>query len=301
MDRLVPSARTTVIGFVAAFGLGSVPIEAQNLDDVEIDVQAVADGVYMLTGRGGNIGVTVGEDGVFLVDDQFAPLTEKILAAIATVTSEPVRFVFNTHWHGDHTGGNENMGEAGAVIVAHGNVRARMSVEVVRGDNVTPPSPDGALPVITFDRTVNFFLNGDELNVFHVPHAHTDGDAIVHFKNSNVVHMGDVYFNGSFPFIDTGSGGSIDGVIAAMDRVLMISDGNTQIIPGHGALSNARELRTTRDMLQTIRDRVAAAKAAGSSADEAVAANPAQEWGAALGGRVGSEERLVRAIYGTIP
>ena len=173
---------------------------------------------------------------------------------------------------------------------------------VVRGDlHVTPPSPDGALPVITFDRTVNFFLNGDDLHVFHVPHAHTDGDAIVHFKNTNVVHMGDTYFNGGFPFIDTGSGGSIDGVIAAMDRVLMVSDGNTQIIPGHGPLSNASELRTTRDMLQIIRDRVAAAKASGSSADQAVAANPAQEWDAALGGGFVNQERLVRAIYESIP
>lgn len=294
---------TALVGtfLLATLLLTPAPAVAQNFDAVTIDVQPVADGVYMLVGQGGNIGLTVGDDGAFVIDDQFAPLTDKILAAIASVSSEPVKFVLNTHWHGDHTGGNENMGEAGALIVAHGNVRARMSVEVVRGDNVTPPAPDGALPVITFDRTVNFFLNGDELHVFHVPHAHTDGDAIIHFKNSNVVHMGDTYFNGGFPFIDTNSGGSIDGAIAAMDRVLMVADGNTQIIPGHGPLSNARELRTTRDMLQTIRDRVASAKAGGSSADEVVAMTVAQEWDDELGGGFVSQERLVRAIYTSLP
>jgi len=134
-----------------------------------------------------------------------------------------------------------------------------------------------------------------------VPHAHTDGDAIIHFRSANVVHMGDTYFNGGFPFIDVASGGSIDGAIAALDRVLMVADGNTRIIPGHGPLSNARELRTTRDMLQTIRDRVAAAKANGSSADQAVAMNPAQEWDAELGGGFVNQERLVRAIYASLP
>lgn len=276
-------------------------LQAQDWSAVEIQVQPLSGGVYMLVGRGGNIGLTVGPDGAFLVDDQFAPLTDKILEAVASVTDQPVKFVLNTHWHGDHTGGNENMGEAGALIVAHGNVRARMSVEQIRGDNVTPASPDGALPVVTFDRTVNFYLNDDELHVFHVPRAHTDGDAIVFFREANVVHMGDTYFNGGFPYIDTGSGGSIDGVIAAMDRVLMLADGDTQIIPGHGALSNAAELRTTRDMLQVIRDRVAVAKADGASAADVVGMTPAQEWDAEFGGGFINQERLVRAIYATIP
>lgn len=299
--RLRRSVFAAAVGLLCSLSGAPSGLQAQDWSDVQIQVQPLNGGLYMLLGRGGNIGLSVGPDGAFLVDDQFAPLTDKILEAVASVTDQPVKFVLNTHWHGDHTGGNENMGEAGALIVAHGNVRARMSVEQMRGTTVTPPSPDGALPVVTFDRTVNFYLNDDELHVFHVPRAHTDGDAIVFFREANVVHMGDTYFNGGFPYIDTGSGGTIDGVIAAMDRVLMLADGATQIIPGHGALSNAAELRTTRDMLQVIRDRVAAAKADGASADEAVELSPAQEWDAELGGGFINQERLVRAIYETIP
>ncbi|MBT8487910.1 MAG: MBL fold metallo-hydrolase, partial [Gemmatimonadetes bacterium] len=183
------------------------------MENVQIRTQQVADGVYMLMGQGGNIGVSVGDDGVFIIDDQFAPLTDKILAAIAAITDEPVRFVFNTHWHGDHTGGNENMGEAGALIVAHDNVRERMSTEQVlerigRPVSTTPASPAGALPVITFSEDVSFHINGGQLHAFHVSNAHTDGDAIVHFVSANVVHMGDTFFRDRFPFIDTASGGS---------------------------------------------------------------------------------------------
>lgn len=217
-----------VLGLLAA-----APVTAQNMDDVQIRTERVADGVYMLVGQGGNIGLSVGEDGAFVIDDQFAPLTEKILAAIAAVTSEEVRFVFNTHWHGDHTGGNENMGEAGALIVAHENVRERMSVEQVlervgRPVSTTPASPDGALPVVTFTEDVTFHINGDDLHAFHVANAHTDGDAIVHFERANVVHMGDTYFaGGRFPFIDTASGGSIDGLIAALGDALAVMDADT--------------------------------------------------------------------------
>lgn len=274
----------------------------QNMADVEIDVQEVRPGVYMLVGQGGNIGLSVGDDGAFVIDDQFAPLTDKILAAIATVSDESVRFVLNTHWHGDHTGGNENMGEAGALIVAHDNVRARMSVEQVLDRfgqvSTTAASPEGALPVVTFDRTVNFHVNGGALHVFHVPRAHTDGDVIVHFRDQDVVHMGDTYFNGRYPFIDVASGGTIDGAILAMDQVLAVSTPDTRIIPGHGALSNAAELRRSRDMLQTVRNRVAQAKAAGRSVDEVLGMSPAASFQETFSG---NPEGFIRAVYATIP
>ncbi len=171
------------------------PLLAQaDAQEVKIETVGVADGVYMLVGQGGNIGVSAGEDGVFLIDDQFAPLTEKIQAAVAEVSDQPIRFLVNTHWHYDHTGGNENLGQAGAVIVAHDNVRKRMEagglIEFFK--NQIPPAPKAALPVITFADSVSFHLNGDELHVFHVPPAHTDGDSIIHFKGANVVHMGDL-------------------------------------------------------------------------------------------------------------
>src|SRR5919109_689033 len=197
--RLLPLYLLLVLSAVVAHA------HAQpNLDTVQVSSIHVAGGVYMLAGAGGNIGVSVGDNGVFVVDDQYAPLTPKILAAVKAIRDEPVRFVLNTHWHGDHTGGNENMGAAGAFIVAHENVRKRMSVEqfIEMFNMKVPPSPVGALPVVTFTDAVSFHLNGDDIHAFHVPPAHTDGDAIVYFRTANVVHMGDVYFNGMYPFID---------------------------------------------------------------------------------------------------
>lgn len=268
--------------------LGAAQAQAQDMTDVQIQTQQLTDGVYMLIGQGGNIGLSVGPDGVFVIDDQFAPLTGKILAAIGAITSDPVRFVFNTHWHGDHTGGNENMGEAGALIVAHDNVRERMSAEQVlerigRPVSTTPASPDGALPVVTFTDDVSFHINGDRLHAFHVENAHTDGDAIVHFVEANVVHMGDTFFRDRFPFIDTASGGSIDGLIAAAGKALAVMDANTQVIPGHGALSSREDLRSYRDALKTMRDTVRGMMGRGMTLEQIQAARPiraqAQQWG----------------------
>ncbi len=269
---------------------------AQDSQEVEIRKIEVAPGVYMLQGRGGNIGVSVGEDGIFLVDDQFAPLTDKIVAAIREHSDRSIRFVINTHWHGDHTGGNENMGNAGATIVAHDNVRERMSVEQVMEvfERTIPPSPKGALPVITFAESVTFHLNAVELHAFHVEHAHTDGDAIIVFRSDNTVHMGYIYFNGRYPFIDIGSGGSVDGVIAAAGKVLEMVDAETKIIPGHGPLSNKAELEAYRDMLIGVRDRVQAEIDAGKSEDEVVTANPTEAFDAEW---TGNKERFIRLMF----
>lgn len=277
-------------------------LSAQDMSDVEIETQRVADGVYLLLGRGGNIGVSVGEDGVFVIDDQFAPLTDKILAAIAALTDEPVRFVFNTHWHGDHTGGNENMGESGAMIVAHANVRRRMSVEQVlerigSPATTTPASPEGALPVITFTEDVSFYLNGGRLHAFHVSNAHTDGDAIVHLEGANVVHMGDTFFRDRFPFIDTASGGSIDGLIAAVGAALGVVDADTRIIPGHGQLSSREDLRSYRDALVTMRSAVAEMAHGGMSLEEIQAARPIQAQARTWGQDRGAEDSFVATLH----
>jgi glyoxylase-like metal-dependent hydrolase (beta-lactamase superfamily II) len=296
------SGRTLLV-LAAASSLAALPCSAQDeWDAVEIGVQEVAAGVYMLTGRGGNIGLSVGEDGAFVIDDQFAPLTEKILAAIATVTDEPVRFVLNTHWHGDHTGGNENLGEAGALLVAHENVRLRLSMDQVLervGRPVTeqPAAPEGAWPVVTFTRDVTFHLNGDDLHAFHVEHAHTDGDAIVHFRRANVVHMGDTFFRGRFPFIDTASGGSIDGLIAAAGRALAVMDADTRIIPGHGSLSGREDLREYRDALKTMRDRIAALRSEGRSLDEIQRARPTRDFAQRWGQDEAAERSFTETLY----
>lgn len=282
--------------------VAAIPVRGQGMDDVEIETIEVADGVYMLMGRGGNIGVSVGDDGVFLIDDQFAPLTDEILGAIGEITDESVRFVFNTHWHGDHTGGNENLGEAGALIVAHDNVRERMSTDQVlqrigQEPTTTPASAPGALPVVTFSEDVSFHINGGELHAFHVEHAHTDGDAIVHFEGPNVVHMGDTFFRGRFPFIDTASGGSIDGLIDAVGRALSVMDAETRVIPGHGDLAGREDLRAYADALKEMRAAVADLAAEGMSVSEIQAARPIRVHAARLGQDRAAEDTFVATIH----
>ncbi len=267
----------------------------QDFSQVEIRTEQVADGLYVLFGAGGNIGLSVGDDGAFLVDDQFAPLTEKILAAVAEVTDEPVRWVLNTHWHGDHTGGNENLGREGALIVAHENVYRRLNpaefADLVGRSQQT--APDG-LPVVTFNDRVSFHWNGDEIRVTHMPNAHTDGDALVFFSDADAVHMGDTFFNGRYPFIDVDSGGGVDGLLAIADFVLSNSRASTRIIPGHGEISDRASLAAYRDMIATVRERVSAMIAEGMTEDEVVAAGPTADLDADWGD---ASERFVRGVY----
>ena len=252
---------------------------------VEVKVVPVAGSVSMLVGQGGNIGVSTGKDGVFLIDDQFAPLLPKIRAAVKTLSDQPVRFVVNTHFHGDHTGNNAPLAESGVVIVAQDNVRKRLGLERInpRAKERTPPSPPAAWPLITFADGVTFHLNGDDVEVTHVAAAHTDGDSIIRFRKANVVHMGDTFFNGNYPFIDVDSGGSIDGIIAAADRVLPTIDAQTQVIPGHGELGTKADLQSYRNVMAAIRDRVKTLIAQGKTLDQIIAARPTAQYDATWG------------------
>ena len=285
---------------VAAAGACALLVPApgmaqQDFSSVVINATHVAGGVYMLEGSGGNIGLHIGDDGAFVVDDQFAPLTEKIMAAIRELTSEDVKFVLNTHWHGDHTGGNEAMGEAGALIVAHENVRKRMNPaefkNLVGNSNQAPPA---ALPVVTFNEMVTFHWNDEEIHAFHVDPAHTDGDVVIHFANANVYHMGDLFFNGRYPFIDVNSGGHADGVIAAANRILGHVNAESKLIPGHGALAGPDELQAYRDMLVGVRSNVEGLVRRGMNEDQVVAATPTSAYDGAF---TGNSERFVRAMY----
>jgi cyclase len=215
-------------------------------DGVEITVEPIRDNVYRLTGAGGNIGISTGEDGVFMIDDQFAPLSKKIKKAIQTISDKPIKFLVNTHFHGDHTGGNTNFANTGAMIVAHDNVRKILSENE---DAI-------GLQVITFSEDATFYMNGNDIFITHVHHAHTDGDAMVYFAQSNVLHTGDTFFNGRFPFIDINRGGSIDGDIAAAKKGLMLINDATKIIPGHGKLGAKVDYQKYYDMLVGIRDNV---------------------------------------------
>ena len=266
----------------AAAAPAAMPAAAE---DVKIETIPVAAGIYMLKGRGGNIGLTVGVDGAAIIDDQFADMAPKIRAAVAMLSDQPVHFVINTHLHGDHTGGNDSFGKTGAVIIAHENVRKRLGSPQVNPTTNAPIEPRAreALPVITFADSASLHFNDEDLEFTHLPNAHTETDIIVRFRKANVLHMGDC-FTGGFPFIDGNTGGTLDGLIRAHEAVLPTVDDNTKIIRGHGPLGNKAELQAFHDMLVVIRDRVAKLVKAGKSQDEVVAARPTKEFEEKYGG-----------------
>jgi glyoxylase-like metal-dependent hydrolase (beta-lactamase superfamily II) len=274
----------------------------QDFSKLQIETLPVAQGVSMLVGSGGNIGVSTGPDGVLIVDDQFAPLHPKIAAAVDALKSGPVRFVLNTHWHFDHTGGNELFGRGGALLVAQDAVRTRLAAgQFSKIFNMEiPPAPAAALPVVTFSEDLIFHWNGDEIEALHAPNAHTDGDAIVHFRKANAMHMGDVFVSGRYPFIDLESGGSLSGVIAGCDRALAIADAKTRIIPGHGPLSGRDELIAYRDMLMLARERIEAAIAAGTSLEKLIADSPLADLDPVWGGGFVKPEAFLRSVYASL-
>ena len=288
--------------FVLSLLLAGAAFAQGDFDDVTIEATDLGGGIHMLKGAGGNLGVCVGEDGVFLIDDQFAPLSEKIMAAIAELSDKPVQFVFNTHWHGDHTGGNENFGATGSLLVSHANVRRRLSTEQFSEflDRRTPPSPDGALPVVTFTDSLGFFFNDEEIVVFHVPAAHTDGDGVVHFTKANVIHSGDIIFFGLYPYIDVSAGGSIDGVIAGVRTIMAMCDDETQIIPGHGPLVKKENLVEYLAMLEGIRGRVLREMEAGKDLAAIQAVKPAAEWDEVWGEKWLTSDQFVELVYDSL-
>ena len=290
MKRLYP----LILAFAAAQAAAQ-----QDFSKVEIQAQKLSDTVYMLTGAGGNIGLSVGDDAVVMVDDQFAPLTPKIKDAIAKLSQKPVKYLVNTHWHFDHTGGNENFGAAGAAIVAHENVRKRMSVESTIDflGMKFKAEPRAALPSITFTRDTTFNVNGDELYVLHVANAHTDGDSIVHFRKSNVIHMGDTFFNKLYPFIDSSSGGSVDGVIANADRVLKMAGEDTKIIPGHGPLASKAGLKAYRDMLAAVSGSIKKQVKAGKTLAQVIDSKPTAKFDEVWGKGFLNPQRFTEMLY----
>ena len=280
--------RFLLIGLISITMVGTAA-NAQDLDSAEIRVHPVAGQVYYIEGRGGNIGLFIGDDGVFLIDDQFALLTDRIVAAIRTLSEKPIRFLVNTHMHPDHTGGNENFGKMGTLIFGHDNVRRQMEISAYTQEP----------PLITYSEDVSFHINGETVHVFKTPDAHTNGDSYIHFKGSNVIHAGDVYRTTSYPYVDTANGGSFLGTIKATELLAEISDEDTRIIPGHGVTSNKADVQAVHAMLLIIRDRVQAAIEDGKSLGEAQSAGLTKEfderWDS--GRRIGSPATLIEAAY----
>lgn len=271
-------------------------------DEIIITTIPVADNIYMLTGKGGNIGVFTGDDGTFVIDDQFAPMTSKILASIKSVGGETPRFLLNTHFHGDHTGGNENLGRKGALIVAHNNVRQRLvSGSFIKAFGMkTKPANKVALPEVTFSKELTFHINDELVKAIHVAQAHTDGDSYIHFQKANVIHAGDIFFNGFYPYIDAAHGGSVKGMIQGVDEILALTDANSKIIPGHGPLSDRTQLQAYRDMLDTAYNRLLTLKNQGISAQDAIKQGPLDDLEEKWGKGIFTGQRWIDIIYPAI-
>lgn len=283
---------------VLAIGLVAFAISAA-ADEVTIKTVPVSGQITMLTGQGGNLGLLVGADGTFLIDDQYAPLTDKILAAIRSVGGEQPKFLINTHYHGDHTGGNENLGRGGSLIFSHHNVRERLvsGSYIAAFKKKSPPTTPQGLPVVTFGEDLSFHLNGETVHAIHVPHAHTDGDSFIHFKSANVIHAGDIFFNGIYPFIDVHHGGSLKGMIRAAGRILELADEQTKIIPGHGPLADRAQLVSYRQMLEVAYKRLKELRVAGKTVKEAVAAKPLVDLEKTWGDGFLNGDRWVELVY----
>lgn len=265
--------------------------------EVVITPVQVTENIFMLKGKGGNIGVLTGAEGTIMIDDQFADMAPKITTALEALGAGPVKYLINTHWHGDHTGGNEVFAEKGATIIAHDNVYKRLSMDQIRPfGRTTEASPEGAWPKLTFDSNMTIHANDEETHLLHNHNAHTDGDAFVYFSKANVLHMGDTFFAGRFPFIDMDMGGTPDGLISAVEAAMLLCDADTKIIPGHGELSNKDDLRVYLQMLKIMRDRVKQALENGTAEDalDIVELTKGYEtWGTGFI----SGEKIVKVLY----
>jgi glyoxylase-like metal-dependent hydrolase (beta-lactamase superfamily II) len=249
------------------------PLAAQSFDEIEVETVSLGGSLHLVSRAGGNIAALTGPDGVLLVDAGFTQMEPKLRAAVAALSDEPVRYVLNTHWHFDHVGGNEALAESGAVIIAHENIRKTMSsgLHLAVLDRDVPASTGAALPAVTFKETLRLHVNGEEIEIIHIPGAHTGGDGVVRFRNADVVHAGDIFFNCGYPFIDINDGGSIGGMIGAVEKILALCDDDTRIIPGHGPLAAKKDLEEYLAMLRGYRDAVAAEAAAGKDLEAILA------------------------------
>ena len=306
MSKRMRVETVLVITALGVLGAGAASAQQQDFSKVQIKVTKVSGSIYMLEGAGGNIAASVGEDGIVMVDDQYAPLAEKIQKALQDlgVTTKPVRFIINTHYHGDHTGGNEPFANAGSTLIAHDNVRKRLETGGVAGNGGSikleqKPASKIALPIITFEHDVTVHLNGEDVRALHFPSGHTDGDAIIFFPKNNVVHMGDDFVRYGFPFIDVSSGGSVQGMIAATEKVAAELPADVKVIPGHGALSNMDDVKAFTKMLKETSAAVAKALDSHKTLDQMKQEKILAPWDKFSGGFINSDA-FIETLYNSL-
>ena len=289
-----------VLFAIAALSMAADALAQGQVDysKVEIKTDKLAPNFYVLNGQGGAIGVLTGSDGVLMVDSQFAPLTDKIVAAIKQVSNAPIRFLINTHVHGDHTGGNENLGKMGVVIFARENLRNRLE-HPAPAANGTPgaPAPAAALPVVTYDAPITFHMDGEDVHAIPIPKAHTDGDTLVQFPNANVIMIGDYFRSIQYPNIDRANGGSLKGMLEGLDTAIKLCNAQTKVVPGHGPVVDRNALTAHRDMIVAVRDKIAPMVTQGKSLQEVLAAKPTAEYDAKVPNSDTTTERFVTQVY----
>jgi cyclase len=292
--RFLYSLLTGLLG-ICLFGF------AQDFEKIQVQTIKVTENIYMVVGGGGNIGVSVGQDGILLIDSQFSQLLDKIKAEIAKINSGPIRIVCNTNWHYDHVSGNELLAKAGALIIAHENTRRGMASEQYfpEFDQKSPPYPEAALPAVTFRESLTLYFNGDEVQILHIPNAHSDADLVFYFRKANVIHTGDICFSGMYPFIDVAHGGSIAGVIAGADKIAAMIDTATKVIPGHGPLSDREGVLTYRNMLAAVRDRIAKLIQEGKTLEQVLEAKPTADFDKTMAPAIPAE-MFVKIVYGDL-
>lgn len=274
-------------------------VYSQETPEVKLYVEKVEENLYIISGHGGNTGVFVGKDGFLVIDTKDGSVNNEIKTKFSEISNKPVRFVINTHWHYDHTGGNASMGNAGAIIIAHENVYKRMNEEQYMEffDRKVPSAPKSALPILTFTKDLTFYINDEEIHVFHLAPGHTDGDVVIHFRKSNVIHMGDLYFNGFYPYICISSGGSINFMIDVINQILPMINNKTRVIPGHGPLSNKDELKEYLDMLNQIRNEIAQQIKSGKTREEIIESKPTQKFDEEWGDGFLNPNKFVELVY----
>jgi cyclase len=296
----IRTIRYSFMLLVALLAMG-VAVRAQNAPDfskVEIKTTKLANNFYTLEGQGGTIGILVGPDGILMVDSQFAPLSQKIAAAIHQVSNQPIRFLIDTHVHADHTGGNENFAKMGAIILARPELRERLIHPAPGANGAVPPgAPVAALPVVTYDAPLTIHMDGEDARLIPIPRAHTDGDTMIVFPNDDIIMCGDFFRSIQYPNIDRANGGSLNGMLDGLGVLIGLAGPNTKIVPGHGAMVGRAEIMAHRDMILAVRDRVAQMVAQGKTQDEVLAAHPTADYDARVPNSKETTERFVTQVY----